>query len=126
MNLTTATLFLASTLAVISPSTTSAYTGSGGDRFYATGLIDFDSTLEGNTDIIGAHLHTGSSTTNGPVNVIFCGSAPLPDVLTIDGPCEVGETGEDSIPVGEDRYVKTWEGYPFNNSLAEVFTNGGR
>jgi len=126
MNLTTATLFLASTLAVISPSTTSAdhKVDYRGDGFYATGLIDFDSTLEGNTDIIGAHLHTGSSTTNGPVNVIFCGSAPLPDVLTIDGPCEVGETGEDSIPVGEDRYVKTWEGYPFNNSLAEVFTNG--
>jgi len=121
MNLTTATLFLASTLAVISPSTTSAYTGSGGDRFYATGLIDFDSTLEGNTDIIGAHLHTGSSTTNGPVNVIFCGSAPLPDVLTIDGPCEVREY---SPAVGEGRYIKRWEAHPSYDLRTEVFTNG--
>jgi len=129
MNLTTATLFLASTLAAISPSTTSANhkVDYGNDGFYATGLIDFDSTLEGNTEIIGAHLHTGSSTTNGPVNVIFCGSAPLPDVLTIDGPCKVGEVrdiGEGEPSVGKDRYVKTWEANPDNWLLEEVFTNG--
>ena len=121
MNLTTATLFLASTLAAISPSTTSAEHRI--DGLYATGIIDFDSTLEGNTDIIGAHLHTGSSTTNGPVNVIFCGSAPLPDVLTIDGPCEVREY---SPAVGEGRYIKRWEAHPSYDLRTEVFTNGGR
>jgi len=54
-------------------------------------------TLAGNTDFIGAHLHTGDATTNGPVNVIFCGAAPLPSVLQTNGPCvlqnaEYGDT----------------------------------
>lgn len=40
-----------------------------------------------NADIIGAHLHTGSPTTNGPVAIIFCGSAPLPGPLQANGPC---------------------------------------
>jgi len=120
MNLTTAaTLFLASSLVI---SSTSAIKG---DGFYASGIIDFDSTLEGNTDIIGAHLHTGTSTTNGPVNVIFCGGEPLPDVLSIDGPCEVRDAlGEDSPPVEEGRYVKSWEAIPYDDLLTEVFTNG--
>jgi len=54
-------------------------------------------TLAGNTDFIGAHLHTGDATTNGPVNVIFCGAAPLPPILQTNGPCvlhnaEYGDT----------------------------------
>lgn len=34
-----------------------------------------------NTKIVGVHLHTGSNTTNGPVNIIFCGDDPLPGPL---------------------------------------------
>lgn len=103
----------------------------GGSGFYAEGIIDFASTLEGNTELIGAHLHTGSSTTNGPVNVIFCGSAPLPEILTIDGPCSVRNdvSAGDLVGVGdgdvEGRYIKSWEAVPYDDLLTEVYTNGG-
>lgn len=56
--------------------------------FSAEGLVTLDNTLEGNTQIIGAHLHTGSSSVNGPANIIFCGGPPLPGVLGINGECD--------------------------------------
>jgi len=51
--------------------------------------LSVDASLEGNSDIIGAHLHTGSDHVNGPVNVVFCGSAPLPAPLQLGGACRV-------------------------------------
>lgn len=36
--------------------------------------LNFDATLPGNDQLIGVHIHTGSSTVNGPVNLILCGS----------------------------------------------------
>jgi hypothetical protein len=50
--------------------------------------LNYDSSIEYNSDVIGAHLHTGSATTNGPVNIIFCGSTPLPAPLLLDGACK--------------------------------------
>jgi hypothetical protein len=35
-----------------------------------------------NTQIIGAHVHTGNAQTNGPINVNFCSSSPLPPPAT--------------------------------------------
>lgn len=58
-----------------------------GSGFSAEGMVDLDNTLEGNLEIIGAHLHTGSMTVNGPVNIIFCGGAPLPGILGMNGEC---------------------------------------
>lgn len=65
------------------PPVTPKYAGHG---FHVFVDLNFDATLRGNTELIGVHLHTGSSTTNGPVNVVLCGSAPLP---SINGPCRV-------------------------------------
>merc|ERR1712238_348719 len=63
------------------------------------------------------------------VNVIFCGSAPLPEVLTIDGPCAVRTDGEMGDLVGDGdtpgRYIKAWEAIPLDDLLTEVYTNGG-
>merc|ERR1712238_266513 len=63
------------------------------------------------------------------VNVIFCGSAPLPEVLTIDGPCVVRTDGEMGDLVGDGdtsgRYIKAWEALPLDDLLTEVYTNGG-
>lgn len=58
-----------------------------GTGFSAEGTVLLDSTLTNNLQIIGAHLHSGSATTNGPVNIIFCGGAPLPGLLAINGEC---------------------------------------
>mmetsp|Transcript_66822 Transcript_66822/g.74854 ORF Transcript_66822/g.74854 Transcript_66822/m.74854 type:complete len:319 (+) Transcript_66822:87-1043(+) len=125
MNLSIATLFLVASLAAVD---VSANAGMGGSGFYAQGIIDFDSSLEGNTELIGAHLHTGSATTNGPVNVIFCGSAPLPDILGIEGPCAVRTDGEMGDMLGdgnvEGRFVKSWGAKPTADLATQVFTNG--
>ena len=59
-----------------------------GTGFSAEGTVILDNLLEGNLQIIGAHLHTGWEYTNGPVNIIFCGGYPLPDVLGINGECD--------------------------------------
>jgi len=48
-----------------------------------------DAGLADNAAIIGAHLHTGSEHVNGPVNIVFCGSAPLPAPLQLNGACRV-------------------------------------
>ena len=56
--------------------------------FSASGTVDLDNALENNLQIIGAHLHTGSMTVNGPVDIIFCGGPPLPGVLGINGECD--------------------------------------
>jgi len=58
-----------------------------GTGFSAEGTVVLDNTLNGNLEIIGAHLHTGKSNVNGPANIIFCGGAPLPGVLGINGEC---------------------------------------
>ena len=63
---------------------------------YPFGEIDFvlyaelrvDSAIKYNSDIIGAHLHTGSAATNGPVNIVFCGSSPLPAPIVLNGACK--------------------------------------
>ena len=31
-----------------------------------------------NTQVIGAHIHTGRAAVNGPININLCGSSPLP------------------------------------------------
>jgi hypothetical protein len=31
-----------------------------------------------NTEVIGAHIHTGRAAVNGPININLCGSSPLP------------------------------------------------
>mmetsp|Transcript_29561 Transcript_29561/g.98056 ORF Transcript_29561/g.98056 Transcript_29561/m.98056 type:complete len:235 (-) Transcript_29561:325-1029(-) len=49
-------------------------------HFYAD-HVHLDTSLHGNQDIVGAHLHTGSATVNGPVNIVFCGGPPLPGLL---------------------------------------------
>lgn len=46
---------------------------SDGMGFAISAKLNFDATLPGNNEIMGMHLHTGSSTTNGPVNIISCG-----------------------------------------------------
>lgn len=63
-----------------------------GGRFRLHLHVNTSSSLEGNMDVIGAHLHTGGPTTNGPVNVIFCGNDPLPAPLLINGPCELTDS----------------------------------
>ena len=50
--------------------------------------LSVDNAIEYNSDIIGAHLHTGSAVTNGPVNIVFCGSAPLPAPIVLNGACK--------------------------------------
>ena len=66
--------------------------------------------------MIGAHLHTGSSTTNGPVAVIFCGVDPLPDM---NGPCTVSNVND----IYDDRYLADWESQTVDPDVA--FTSGG-
>jgi hypothetical protein len=61
--------------------------GMEGTGFSAEGTVKLDNNLPGNLDIIGAHLHTGSATVNGPVNIVLCGGSPLPDLLAINGEC---------------------------------------
>jgi hypothetical protein len=61
--------------------------GMEGTGFSAEGTVRLDNNLPGNLDIIGAHLHTGSETVNGPVNIVFCGGFPLPSLLAINGEC---------------------------------------
>lgn len=50
--------------------------------------LSVDNAIKYNSDIIGAHLHTGSAVTNGPVNIVFCGSAPLPAPIVLNGACK--------------------------------------
>ena len=50
--------------------------------------LSVDSAIKYNSDIIGAHLHTGSAVTNGPVNIVFCGSSPLPPPIVLNGACK--------------------------------------
>ena len=47
--------------------------GKEGSGFTVEAKISTDNKLLGNTAIIGAHLHTGDATTNGPVNIVYCG-----------------------------------------------------
>ena len=49
--------------------------------------LTYGSDIKYNSDIIGAHLHTGSDVKNGPVNIVFCGSSPLPPPLQLHGAC---------------------------------------
>ena len=67
-------------------------------------------------EVIGAHLHTGSSTTNGPVAVIFCGVDPLP---AMNGPCTVSNVND----IYDDRYLADWESQTVDPDVA--FTSGG-
>lgn len=53
-----------------------------------------------NADIIGAHLHTGRDNVNGPVNIIFCGGSPLPEVLAINGQCSKSDEWESPTSKG--------------------------
>jgi hypothetical protein len=64
------------------------YAPFGETDFSLSAELNYDSSIEFNSDVIGAHLHTGSDTTNGPVNIIFCGSSPLPSPLLLDGACK--------------------------------------
>jgi hypothetical protein len=57
-----------------------------GEGFTIMANLDFDATLPGNEQLIGVHLHTGANIVNGPIGILFCGSAPLPSV---NGPCVV-------------------------------------
>ena len=66
--------------------------------------------------MIGAHLHTGSSSTNGPVAVIFCGVDPLP---AMNGPCAVSNVND----IYDDRYLADWESQTVDPNVA--FTSGG-
>jgi hypothetical protein len=43
------------------------------EDFYAEVRIDFDASIMGNSEVVGAHLHTGKASVNGPVNIILCG-----------------------------------------------------
>jgi hypothetical protein len=58
-----------------------------GTGFSVSGMVTLQNDLPDNLQIIGAHLHTGSSVVNGPVNIIFCGGPPLPGLLGINGEC---------------------------------------
>ena len=71
-------------------------------------------------EIIGAHLHTGSAATNGPVNIIFCGGAPLPGILGENGPCTV----TDATIENSDRFSATWQSEATDLDMA--FENGGK
>ena len=71
-------------------------------------------------EIIGAHLHTGSAATNGPVNIIFCGGAPLPGILGENGPCTV----TDATTENGDRFSATWQSEASDLDMA--FENGGK
>jgi len=57
--------------------------------FELSAELSVDSSIDGNTEIIGAHLHTGDSSANGPVNIVFCGSSPLPAPIVLNGECRV-------------------------------------
>jgi hypothetical protein len=57
-----------------------------GEGFTVMANLNFDATLPGNEQLIGVHLHTGANIVNGPIGILFCGSAPLPSV---NGPCIV-------------------------------------
>jgi hypothetical protein len=70
-----------------------------GELSFATGPV----ALNGNTEFIGAHLHTGNETTNGPVAIIFCGSSPLPSFLQTNGPCFINNT-----VYGETEFTAEW------------------
>ena len=70
--------FLGTSFALFLSSIAKAQMSPQGTGFSLQLALDVDNTLDGNTDIIGAHIHSGSATVNGPVNIIFCGSAPLP------------------------------------------------
>merc|ERR1712010_16078 len=50
--------------------------------------LHVDSSIAKNKEVIGVHLHTGSATTNGPVNLVFCGGPPLPGPLLLGGLCK--------------------------------------
>jgi len=86
--------------------------------FYAKGYVNFDESLKGNTEIIGAHLHTGSAATSGPINIIFCGGAPLPGILGENGPCTVTDPIENG-----DRFSAIWQAEATDLDMA--FENGG-
>ena len=80
------TLLLSAVLALASSSTaTASLRGFGpkplppfpttfeGQGFTIMANLNFDATLPGNEKVIGVHLHTGSSTVNGPIGILFCG-----------------------------------------------------
>lgn len=73
-----------------------------GTGFSVEGNLELDESLGGgdNADIIGAHLHTGMANVNGPVNIIFCGGSPLPEVLAINGPCSNSDEWESPTSMG--------------------------
>jgi len=68
-------LAIATAMASIAGAQTTTDSGSG---FMALIHMKTNATLDGNTDLIGVHLHTGSSTVNGPINIIYCMGEPLP------------------------------------------------
>ena len=71
--------------------------------------------------MIGAHLHTGSANTNGPVAVIFCGVAPLP---SMNGACVITSDTDYAVNNEESaRYVADWVSNTVDPNLA--FTSGG-
>ena len=78
-------------------------------------------TNQNKTDVIGAHLHTGSANTNGPVAVIFCGVAPLP---SMNGACVITSDTDYAVNNEESaRYVAKWVSNTVDPNLA--FTSGG-
>lgn len=50
--------------------------------------LSVDNAIKYNSNIIGAHLHTGAADINGPVNIVFCGSSPLPAPIVLNGACK--------------------------------------
>jgi len=112
---TTSTVLVAAMTLLTTAPSSSVAAASVAQGFYAEGKLNLDMTLPGNTKVIGAHLHTGSSTTNGPVAVIFCGVDPLP---AMNGPCTVSNVND----IYDDRYLADWESQTVDPDVA--FTSG--
>jgi len=72
-------LLIGGTAATGSATTSTTSIGAEGSGFQAFIEMTLDATLAGNTELIGVHLHTGGSTVNGPINIIYCMNDPLPN-----------------------------------------------
>lgn len=82
-----------------------------------------------NVDIAGVHLHTGSPVVNGPVAVIFCGSAPLPEALLINGRCNttapIFHAGSDGLTFAEQQLVANSSVGAWNNGCNKAMSVQG-
>jgi hypothetical protein len=84
-----------------------------GHGFTVKANLNFDATLPGNEQVIGVHLHTGANIVNGPIAILFCGSAPLPSV---NGACVL----EDAKNTPDGRFQATF----IATSSAGAWQNG--